>query len=115
MRANKAKLVIIANNTPPLRKSEVEYYAMLSKCQVIPYNGTNKDLGTACGKYFNCSMLAVIDQGDSDIVKESQACCGGRRPIAAAPTRRPTGLPPAPPRPLSRRSRRRARFSAHRV
>jgi large subunit ribosomal protein L30e len=46
---------------------------MLSKCQVIPYNGTNKDLGTACGKYFNCSMLAVIDQGDSDIVKESQA------------------------------------------
>ena len=73
MRANKAKLVIIANNTPPLRKSEVEYYAMLSKCQVIPYNGTNKDLGTACGKYFNCSMLAVIDQGDSDIVKESQA------------------------------------------
>ncbi|KAH8053690.1 ribosomal protein [Aureococcus anophagefferens] len=72
MRANKAKLVIIANNTP-LRKSEVEYYAMLSKCQVIPYNGTNKDLGTACGKYFNCSMLAVIDQGDSDIAKEG-AC-----------------------------------------
>ena len=73
LRSNKSKLVLLANNTPPLRKSEVEYYAMLSKCQVIPYNGNNKDLGTACGKYFNCSMLAVIDQGDSDIVKESQA------------------------------------------
>ena len=73
LRSNKSKLMILADNTPPLRKSEVEYYAMLSKCQVIPYNGTNKDLGTACGKYFNCSMLAVIDQGDSDIVKESQA------------------------------------------
>ena len=73
LRGGKSKLVILCNNAPPLRKSEVEYYAMLSKCQVIPYNGTNKDLGTACGKYFNCSMLAVIDQGDSDIVKESQA------------------------------------------
>ena len=72
MRANKAKLVIIANNTPPLRKSEVEYYAMLSKCQVIHYNGNNKDLGTACGKYFNVSMCAVIDGGDSDIIKSMQ-------------------------------------------
>ena len=38
LRSNKSKLVLIANNTPPLRKSEVEYYAMLSKCQVIHYN-----------------------------------------------------------------------------
>lgn len=64
-----AKLVLIANNTPPLRKSEVEYYAMLSKCQVIHYNGSNVDLGTACGKYFRVSMLTVIDPGDSDIVR----------------------------------------------
>merc|ERR1711974_359436 len=31
LRLGKAKLVIIANNTPPLRKSEIEYYAMLAK------------------------------------------------------------------------------------
>ena len=31
LRTGKAKLVIIAGNTPPLRKSELEYYAMLSK------------------------------------------------------------------------------------
>jgi large subunit ribosomal protein L30e len=31
LRSGKAKLVIIAGNTPPLRKSELEYYAMLSK------------------------------------------------------------------------------------
>ena len=65
LRANKSKLVLIANNTPPLRKSEVEYYAMLSKCLVIHYNGSNVDLGTACGKYFRVSMLTVIDAGDS--------------------------------------------------
>jgi large subunit ribosomal protein L30e len=31
LRTGKAKLIIIAANTPPLRKSELEYYAMLSK------------------------------------------------------------------------------------
>lgn len=31
LRSGKAKLVIIAGNTPPLRKSEIEYYSMLSK------------------------------------------------------------------------------------
>jgi len=65
LRSNKSKLVLIANNTPPLRKSEVEYYTMLSKCQVIHYSGSNVDLGTACGKYFRVSMLTVIDAGDS--------------------------------------------------
>ena len=68
-----AKLVLIANNTPPLRKSEVEYYAMLSKCQVIHYAGSNVDLGLACGKYFRVSMLTIIDAGDSDIVRTSEA------------------------------------------
>ena len=67
LRSNKSKLVLIANNPPPLRKSEVEYYAMLSKCQVIHYNVSNVDLGTACGNYFRVSMLTVIDAGDSDL------------------------------------------------
>lgn len=31
LRNGKSKLVIIASNTPPLRKSEIEYYAMLAK------------------------------------------------------------------------------------
>lgn len=80
LRSGKSKLVIIANNTPPLRfpfpplpssspplllpslpltdpfcgcrKSEIEYYAMLAKTGVHHYNGNNIELGTACGKYF---------------------------------------------------------------
>jgi ribosomal protein L30E len=32
--------VIIANNCPPLRKSEIEYYAMLAKVGVHHYNGS---------------------------------------------------------------------------
>merc|ERR1712079_62568 len=48
LRMGKAKLVIIANNTPPLRKSEIEYYAMLAKTGVHHYSGNNIELGTAC-------------------------------------------------------------------
>lgn len=41
LRSGKAKLVLIAGNTPPLRKSELEYYSMLSKAPVHHYGGTN--------------------------------------------------------------------------
>ncbi|KAF7831537.1 60S ribosomal protein L30 [Senna tora] len=93
LRSSKGKLIIIANNCPPLRKSEIEYYAMLAKVGVHHYNGRkgmftvhslaylsaacdfvyvyeyNVDLGTACGKYYRVCCLSIIDPGDSDIIK----------------------------------------------
>lgn len=63
-----AKLVIISNNCPSVRKSEIEYYAMLSKTGVHHYSGNNVDLGTACGKLHRVSVLTITDAGDSDIV-----------------------------------------------
>lgn len=60
LRNGKAKLVIIANNIPPLRKSEIEYYGMLSKTGVYHFNGGNIELGTACGKYFRVSTFLRI-------------------------------------------------------
>ncbi|KAL3347559.1 hypothetical protein AABB24_021297, partial [Solanum stoloniferum] len=73
IRSSKAKLVIISNNCPPIRKSEIEYYAMLAKVGVHHYNGNNVDLGTACGKYFRVCCLSIIDPGDSDIIKSLPA------------------------------------------
>ena len=32
----------------------------------------NVDLGTACGKYFRVSVLAITDAGDSDIIKSTE-------------------------------------------
>jgi len=68
LRRGKSKLILIASNCPHLRKSEVEYLAMLGKTQVHHYAGDNTALGTACGKFFNCSVLSIIDGGDSDIL-----------------------------------------------
>lgn len=69
IRQGKAKLVILANNCPALRKSEIEYYAMLAKTGVHHYSGNNIELGTACGKYYRVCTLAIIDPGDSDIIR----------------------------------------------
>jgi large subunit ribosomal protein L30e len=71
LRRQKAKLILISSNCPHLRKSEVEYMAMLAKTQVHHYSGDNTALGTACGKFFNCSVLSIMDGGDSDILTES--------------------------------------------
>ncbi|KAI0434420.1 50S ribosomal protein L30e-like protein [Xylaria sp. FL1042] len=73
LRSGKAKLVIIAGNTPPLRKSELEYYSMLSKTPVHHYEGNNIELGTALGKLYSCSTMAILDAGDSDILSDQQA------------------------------------------
>merc|ERR1711918_11429 len=69
LRQGKAKLVLISSNCPALRKSELEYYAMLAKSGVHHFTGTNNELGTACGKYFRCSVMSIMDAGDSDILK----------------------------------------------
>lgn len=60
MRSGKAKLVLISANTPPLRKSELEYYAMLSKTSVHHYQGSNVALGTAAGKLFRVGCVPML-------------------------------------------------------
>jgi len=72
LRQSKAKLVIVATNTPPLRRTEIEYYALLAKCAVVYHPGSNTELGTACGKYFRVGSLAVVDPGDSDITSVAE-------------------------------------------
>nr|AHA44485.1 60S ribosomal-like protein [Pectinaria gouldii] len=68
LRSGKAKLVLIANNEEHIRKSQIEYYAMLAKVAVHHYNGSNIELGTACGKYFKVAVLTITDPGNSEII-----------------------------------------------
>merc|ERR1712023_606268 len=43
LRKGRAKLIIISANCPPIRKSEIEYYASLSRTTVYHYGGNNVD------------------------------------------------------------------------
>ena len=61
-------MVIVSSNCPNLRKSELEYYCMLSKTQIYHYMGTNTDLGAACGRYHRVACVCILDPGDSDIL-----------------------------------------------
>lgn len=72
LRAGKAKLIVLANNTPAIRKSEIEYYALLGRTLVEHYKGDNIALGTACGKYFRVGTLCISDPGDSDLIRTIQ-------------------------------------------
>ncbi|XP_053431520.1 60S ribosomal protein L30-like [Nycticebus coucang] len=69
IRQGKVKLVILANNCPALRKSEIEYHVTSAKIGVHHYSGNNIELGTACGKYYRVCTLAITDPGDSDIIR----------------------------------------------
>jgi large subunit ribosomal protein L30e len=69
LRGGDAKLVIYASNVAPTHKALIEYYAMLSHCEILAFDGDNVDLGTACGKYFRSSVIAIIDAGESEILE----------------------------------------------
>ncbi|XP_006892357.1 PREDICTED: uncharacterized protein LOC102854030 [Elephantulus edwardii] len=90
IRQGKAKLVILANNCPTLKKSEIEYYAVLAKSGVCRYSGNDVELGTACGKYYRVCTLAIIDPSDSDIIRSVPEQTGEKE--ITTPRRAP-GLP----------------------
>ena len=69
LRSGEAKLVIFASNISASHRSLIEYYAMLPGCDILPFEGDNVDLGTACGKYFRSSVISIINPGESDILK----------------------------------------------
>merc|ERR1712154_70041 len=79
LRQGKAKLILIANNCQALRKSEIEYYAMLAKTGVHHFSGDNNELGTACGRYYRVSILSITDPGDSDIIRSLPGAVKKRR------------------------------------
>ena len=67
MRQGKCKLLILADNCPPSKRAQLEYYAMLSNTAIHRFGGNNVDLGSACGKFFRASCMSVTDFGDADL------------------------------------------------
>ena len=67
LRGGQSKLILIASNCPAIRRTELEYYAVLAKSDVHHFDGNNVELGTACSKLFPVSAMVISDPGDSDI------------------------------------------------
>ncbi len=69
IKQGKAKLAIIASNCPDQIKNDLEYYCKLSNIPIYVYDGTSWDLGAVCGKPFMVAVMAIIEPGDSEILK----------------------------------------------
>ena len=72
LKNGEAKMVILAENTPPLLKKKALYYAKIGGVPVYVYKGTSMDLGLLAGKPFRISMIAVVDEGSSRILEVAQ-------------------------------------------
>ena len=59
-KAGRARLIVVASNCPD------DLSGLGAK--MFAFQGTNSELGAACGKPFSVSALAVLDPGDSNIL-----------------------------------------------
>lgn len=68
----KVKLVIISKNC---KKNEMEAITKAS-VPIYKFEGTNVELGAACGKPFSVSVLSILKPGDSDILTLKKEASG---------------------------------------
>ncbi|MCC7556469.1 MAG: 50S ribosomal protein L30e [Methanoculleus marisnigri] len=66
--AGKAKLVVVARNSPESVKNLVNEIDI----PVYVYEGSSVQLGKACGMPYVVSALAVIEPGESDILSAAR-------------------------------------------
>ena len=68
-KTGKARLIIVASNSPPNVREDLQYYGKFSGVPVVSYKGDSLDMGMICGKPFAVAALTVKDPGDSDILR----------------------------------------------
>ena len=66
--AGKAKLFVVAQNTPSEIKNKILSCAKTSKVPLIEFDGSSMELGSVCGKPFPVSVLSVYEEGSSNIL-----------------------------------------------
>ena len=64
----KARLIVLANNTPDTWLARIEQRAQEKGVPLYRYQGSNGELGPACGKPFSVAALSVQEPGESDIL-----------------------------------------------
>ena len=79
IRQGKAKLGILANNCPALRKSTIEHHAMSANTGGRHCSGDDPGSGTACGRHCRACTLAAAGPGASDALRSQD------RPVRSKP------------------------------
>jgi len=64
----RAKVVIVATEAPEEFRMMVRYLCALTQTPIVEFPGTSTQLGVACRRPHLVSMVAVIDEGASNIL-----------------------------------------------
>ncbi len=68
LKNEKVKLIIYAENIQKGTIEDIKYYCDLLETPYFMFKGSSIELGTAVGKPYVISTIAVIDQGESNIL-----------------------------------------------
>jgi large subunit ribosomal protein L30e len=68
--ASKAQAVIVAAKAKKELINDIYHMVNIANVKLIKFNGNSLDLGTLCGKPYPVSSIAVINPGNSGILKE---------------------------------------------
>ncbi|MFH0714252.1 MAG: 50S ribosomal protein L30e [Candidatus Diapherotrites archaeon] len=63
------KLVIVSVNAPQRVRDKVKHFTQLSSIPAYSFAGNGLALGAVCGKPFTISVLLVLDEGKSQVLK----------------------------------------------
>ncbi len=64
LKDGKAKMVIVAKNCPEEVLEIIKRYDV----KTVTFSGTNMELGAICGKPFSVAALAIVNEGESEIL-----------------------------------------------
>jgi large subunit ribosomal protein L30e len=67
--AGTPKMVILAANAPRWARDDIEYYARLAGIPVFIFPGSSIELGAVAKRPHRIMAIAVIDPGQSEILK----------------------------------------------
>lgn len=65
----RVKGIIVAEEGPRDKVEQIKYYAKLSGTPLYMFSGSSWELGRLCKKPFMISTLAILDPGESQIMK----------------------------------------------
>jgi large subunit ribosomal protein L30e len=81
MTKGNSKMIIIANNCP----SDVQKaISEIGNVPVYNFEGTNIELGSACGKPFSVAVMSIENPGESDILVLQKESAPEKKPTAKA-------------------------------
>lgn len=72
-RTGRAKLIVIAKDAPESVSKDIAYYARLSGTATYVYPGTAWNLAGACGRPHIVVSLSVLEPGDSEVLRVTEA------------------------------------------